>query len=151
MLIIKNQFMCYRNKDCVWTIRKKENNFTNSVLFPRIMHYSKVSYKRKKITLTLKNLAQYSSQIQHVYLSSDQHLPAIVFIHGLSYSIPKYQFYSLSSLFFFLKPQGSLFKLLILLHGLQFPIYSYWLIYICTLLDFLTSITQGHCGVHNIS
>lgn len=48
MLIIKNQFMCYRNKDCVWTIRKKENNFTNSVLFPRIMHYSKVSYKRKK-------------------------------------------------------------------------------------------------------
>lgn len=72
--------------------------------------YSKVS--KKKITLMRKNLAQHPSQIQGLALahplSSDQHLPAIVFIHGLSCPIPKYQFYSLSSGFFFLKPQGSL-------------------------------------------
>lgn len=55
--------MCYRHKDSVWTTRKKENNFTNSVLLPRIIYDSKVIEKRK-ITLTLKNLAQYSPQIQ---------------------------------------------------------------------------------------
>lgn len=32
-------------EDSIWTIRKKDNDFINSVLFSRIIYYSKVSEK----------------------------------------------------------------------------------------------------------